>query len=357
MDLIKSPRLHALSGPILITGHSGFKGTWLTLLLERLGIEVVGYSLPPEKNSLFYRGNRIGKIQEEFADIRDYQQLNSFIQNVKPSAIIHMAAQPLVLESYRIPKDTFDINVMGTVNILNSAFANESVKSVIAVTTDKVYRNNNSGIPFTESGPLEGKDPYSASKVGAEATIAAWQQIAKISGGPKVVSVRAGNVIGGGDWAAERLLPDLIRSFINQEKIFLRNPESTRPWQHVLDPICGYLSALEFALEGESNPAFNFGPDSPSISVGEVVEIAIKYWPKDSLSEIPAKNQKNHLEAFSLNLDASSAHKILGWQPFWTQESAVIATINWWNKVINQDVSPITACHDDIIELLGESHL
>ena len=171
MSLKQLPALRSLSGPVLITGHSGFKGTWLTLLLEKLGIEVVGFSLSPEKDSLFDRASRTGAIKEVFADIRDCELLNSYINSVKPSAIIHMAAQPLVLESYRLPKQTFDVNVMGTVNVLDSAFKADSVKAVVVVTTDKVYRNDNSGRAFIESDPLEGKDPYSASKVGTEAVV------------------------------------------------------------------------------------------------------------------------------------------------------------------------------------------
>jgi CDP-glucose 4,6-dehydratase len=257
MSLNQLPALRALSGPVLVTGHSGFKGTWLTLLLEKLGIEVVGFSLSPEKDSLFDRASRTGAISEVFADIRDYERLNSYINSVKPSAIIHMAAQPLVLESYRLPKDTFDVNVMGTVNVLDSAFNTDSVKAVIVVTTDKVYRNDNSGLAFIESDPLEGKDPYSASKVGTEAVVAAWQQIQRTSGGPKVVAVRAGNVIGGGDWGDSRLLPDLIRSFSSGQKMTVRNPASTRPWQHVLDPLSGYISTLEAVLNDEKITSIN----------------------------------------------------------------------------------------------------
>ena len=278
MNLSQLPALRSNSGPVLVTGHTGFKGTWLTLLLEKLGVEVVGFSLSPEKDSLFDRAGRTGAIKEVFADIRDYELLNTYITSIKPSAIIHMAAQPLVLESYRLPKETFDVNVMGTVNVLDSAFKTDSVQAIVVVTTDKVYRNDNSGRAFIESDPLEGKDPYSASKVGTEAAVAAWQQIQRISGGPKVVAVRAGNVIGGGDWGDNRLLPDLIRSFSSGQKMAVRNPASTRPWQHVLDPLGGYISALEAILGGEKISSVNFGPDTQSIAVSEVVKIAVETW-------------------------------------------------------------------------------
>ena len=183
-----------------------------------------------------------------------------------PGAIIHMAAQPLVLESYRIPRETFETNVMGTVNILDAAFATEFVKGIIVVTTDKVYRNDNLGMKFVESDALVNKDPYSASKVGTESVVAAWQQISKVSNGPKVVATRAGNVIGGGDWADDRIIPELIRGFSTNSKVIVRNPKSTRPWQHVLDPLVGYVMVLEAVLAGEQIASMNFGPGILTVS-------------------------------------------------------------------------------------------
>ncbi len=354
MNLLTTPHIHSLMGPILITGHTGFKGTWMTLLLEKLGIDVVGYSLPPEKDSLFDRANRTGAIVEKFADIRDFKEVNDFIHKYKPSAIFHMAAQPLVLESYHIPRETFDVNVMGTVNLLDSAFACESVEAIVVITTDKVYRNDNSGRAFIESDPLEGKDPYSASKVGTEAAVAAWQQIAKISGGPKVISVRAGNVIGGGDWASSRLLPDLIRSFLSDEKMEVRNPSSTRPWQHVLDPLNGYLLALEAMLDKEEITAINIGPDSNSLEVSQIVEIARKTWGRETYINLPVSEAINNSEAVSLQLDATYSRRILGWKSKWSQEEAVISTVQWWDKVLNEQINPTAACQDDINILLVE---
>ena len=348
MGNLEIPRVQSLSAPVLITGHTGFKGAWLTLLLERLGVEVVGFSLSPEKNSLFDREGRTGAIKEVFADIRDYDLLNSYINSIKPSAIIHMAAQPLVLESYRLPKDTFDVNVMGTVNVLDSAFKTDSVQAVVVVTTDKVYRNDNSGRAFIESDPLEGKDPYSASKVGTEAAVAAWQQIQSISGGPKVVAVRAGNVIGGGDWGDNRLLPDLIRSFSRGEKLTVRNPASTRPWQHVLDPLSGYISVLEAVLNDEHLSSVNFGPDTQSIAVSEVVRIAVETWGLKTNIELDSSVPKSTTEAVSLDLNPNYAKNSLGWEPCWSQEEAVNSTIQWWNKVLNQGVAPIDACLNDL---------
>jgi CDP-glucose 4,6-dehydratase len=265
-----------------------------------------------------------------------------------------MAAQPLVLESYRLPKDTFDVNVMGTVNVLDSAFNTDSVKAVIVVTTDKVYRNDNSGLAFIESDPLEGKDPYSASKVGTEAAVAAWQQIQRTSGGPKVVAVRAGNVIGGGDWGDNRLLPDLIRSFSSGQKMTVRNPASTRPWQHVLDPLGGYISTLEAVLNDEKITSINFGPDTKSIAVSEVVEVAVKTWGLSTNIELGSLVQNNAAEAVSLDLNPDYAKQSLGWEPFWSQEEAVISTVQWWNKVLNQRVKPVDACLDNLSQILSQ---
>ena len=351
MENLIFPLIKSLPGPILITGHTGFKGTWMTILLQRLGVPVVGYSLSPEEDSLFNRAKRAGLISETFSDIRDYQELSKFISGARPSAIIHMAAQPLVLESYRLPRETFDVNVMGTVNLLDSAFKNDCVRAVVIVTTDKVYRNDNSGRPFIETDPLSGKDPYSASKVGTEAAVSAWQQITRLSGGPPVMSVRAGNVIGGGDWALERLLPDLIKSFLSGTTLSVRNPKSTRPWQHVLDPLRGYLIALEAILGKSEISAINFGPKSESLSVSRVVDIARNAWNQETHVMTDVTSEKNR-EAQELQLDSSYANGFLGWSPAWNQEEAIIATVDWWRKVEQNKIDPLTACLEDIEKII-----
>lgn len=347
-------RLRELPNPVLVTGHTGFKGTWLTLLLERLEVPVIGLSLSPLENSLFARAHRTGAIPEAFLDIRDFDSVQQFMSAHKPSAVIHMAAQALVLESYKTPRVTFETNVMGTANILAAAFKVESVQAVEVITTDKVYRNDNSGTAFVETDALEGKDPYSASKVAAEAAIAAWQQIAKVAGGPKVFSVRAGNVIGGGDWAEDRLIPDLVRSFVRQSLITVRNPESTRPWEHVLDPLCGYVLALESVLNGNVIKALNFGPDSESLSVKEIVELSTTAWPLKTSVEFSKDSQGQSAEAKELQLNSSLARKVLGWQPRWSQDEAVLSTISWWDKVLNRGIEPSEACKNDIDFLLSK---
>lgn len=328
MEYPLGQRLRELPGPLLLTGHTGFKGTWMTFLLEHLKVPVVGYSLPAEKDSLYDRAERTGAIPEAFADIRDHEELERFIDLHKPSTIIHMAAQPLVLKSYESPRETFDVNVMGTVNVLDIAFKRDFVKVIIVVTTDKVYRNDNSGRAFVETDPLEGKDPYSASKVGTEAVVAAWQQIAKVSGGPRVVSVRAGNVIGGGDFAENRLFPDIAKSISTRSTVVIRNPLSTRPWQHVLDPIAGYLKLLEYSLEGAASSNYNFGPKEPSLSVMEVVNtVSRKY---SDIATFEVRQEFSIQESQILNLSVSRATSELKWLSRWNQEEAIEKTMAWW---------------------------
>ena len=346
--------LQNLSGPVLITGHTGFKGTWMTLLLQQIGVPVIGYSLKPEKDSLYSRARLKGQIPEKFGDVRSYKKLKKFITTHQPSTIIHMAAQPLVLDSYEIPLETFDVNVMGTANILDVAFNVKSVQAVLVVTTDKVYRNHNTGRAFVESDPLEGHDPYSASKVGAESVVRAWQQISEVTGGPKVVSVRAGNVIGGGDFAKNRLIPDLVRSIlIKKESVVLRNPISTRPWQHVLDPLAGYIAALELSLSGETELSFNFGPSSRSLTVETVARRFIHL--SDYNLEFKIDNSSIIKESTSLNLDTSQSEKILKWNCIWDQSTSVDLSFTWWSKVLNKKISPKEACLDDIEKFLVEA--
>jgi CDP-glucose 4,6-dehydratase len=327
----------------------------MTFLLEQLNVPVVGYSLPAEKDSLFDRAERIGAIPEEFSDIRDYASLERFIDLHEPSTIIHMAAQPLVLKSYESPRETFDVNVMGTVNVLDIAFKKDFVKAIIVVTTDKVYKNDNSGRAFIETDPLEGKDPYSASKVGTEAVVTAWQQIARVSGGPVVVSVRAGNVIGGGDFAENRIVPDLIRGVLSGTPVEIRNPESTRPWQHVLDPLWGYLLTLVEILNTKPLTSLNFSPREQSLSVAEVVDVSIATWesikveaPILKLSDI----ESVYVESKELQLDSSRATNLLNWRPIFTQQEAIILTINWWKLLSLKKIQASDLIESDIKEFL-----
>jgi CDP-glucose 4,6-dehydratase len=342
--------IQAVCGPILITGHTGFKGTWLTLLLESLNMEVIGLSLPPDPESLYNRTSRAGKIKEKFFDIRDSELVDKFINAHKPKIIIHLAAQSLVLESYKNPRYTFEVNVNGTANILDAAIKSDSTQVVLTTTTDKVYENTGSGRSFLESDPLKGKDPYSASKVATENVIFAWREICKINNGPKLLTVRSGNVIGGGDISENRLMPDLIRAFSTNSELVIRNSISTRPWQHVLDPIAGYLLMIEKALQGNDLEILNFGPSEKSLQVKEVVEIATEYWQNDS--EVIFKESSNDLEAETLELDSTMARKNLGWSPHWSQRNAIIETVKWWKDVINRTYTADQKCKNEIQKLL-----
>jgi CDP-glucose 4,6-dehydratase len=334
--------------PVLIVGHTGFKGMWLTLLLEKLGVESIGLSLPAEENSLYSKLNRRGQISEYFQDIRDYTGTEKIIKRINPRFIIHLAAQPLVLNSYTAPRETFETNVLGTVNVLEAATRLDECKHIIVATTDKVYKNDDSGQRFTENSALGGKDPYSWSKVGTEAAIGAWQQITLVNGGPKITSVRAGNVIGGGDQAENRLLPDLIKSFVSNSEILLRNPKSTRPWQHALDPLWGYVSAL---TSESIDPAFNFSPDGKSLTVLEVANIAVDAWNIDLKINVDIEQGK--LESNTLELSSTLAKEKLNWKNCWSQENAVISTVNWWKSIQENTLSPIEACEANLEELFA----
>jgi len=335
-----------------VTGHTGFKGAWLGVLLETLNIPYVGYSLSAETDSLYERLNRNGSAPELFANILDIKTLNEFIESHNVKAVIHMAAQPLVLTSYKNPLETFAVNALGTANILQAACVAKEVKAVVAVTTDKVYRNSNDGRDFKESDPLQGHDPYSASKVAAESAVDAWRKVVNQSGGPRIVSARAGNVVGGGDWSANRLIPDLIKGFSKPVPVEIRSPNSTRPWQHVLDPLVGYLLALENALCGSETESFNFGPSTPSISVKKVSEIAKTVWPGKTI--VNYSESSGDAEAKTLGLDPSQATQMLDWQSYWSQEEAIASSVEWWVNVLKKKIDPLDACFSDITKILRE---
>jgi CDP-glucose 4,6-dehydratase len=357
MHVLTKSNLKNLSGPILITGHTGFKGTWLTMLLEVLGVEVVGLSLPPEKESLFTRARRTGRVNEEFVDIRDFKKVEKFVRSVKPSAVFHLAAKPLVIDSYLEPRETFEVNLMGTVNVLDISQKVDSIRAVVCASTDKVYRNLNDGRKFLEMDPLEARDPYSASKVAAEAALNAWHHLPKahIGQDTNVVSVRAGNVIGGGDLSRNRLIPDLIRSVINQQRTVIRHPNSTRPWQHVIDPLLGYVMLLETILNGTKLRAMNFSTGEASLTVSEVARLASNHWPQIEYMFASELNDFELVESKSLELDSSSAKSTIGWEAFWSQERAIERTISWWRDVINHEVTPEEACLSDIRAALVSS--
>jgi CDP-glucose 4,6-dehydratase len=318
---------------ILITGHTGFKGSWLSYILDYVGSEITGFSLKPNTEpSLFKSLNFTKKFNSIIGDIRDKDKLREIIKNFKPEFIFHLAAQPLVIESYQNPKDTFDVNFTGTLNLLEILRELNLSVQVIFVTTDKVYENLELGVPFIETDKLGGKDPYSASKAASEILIDSYNKSFFKDSNINIASARAGNVIGGGDWSQHRLLPDIIRSCFENSELVIRNSNSVRPWQHVLDPILGYL---DLARKLSINPkvfkgAWNFGPNEKTpISVNDIIDI---FKTKQELSNIKIEDDRSNKESKYLQLDISKSKTILNWKPRWSSEIAVEYTIKWYTQ-------------------------
>lgn len=330
--------------PVFITGHTGFKGSWLTLALSDLGADVHGYALnPPTNPSLFDVLGIANLLKSDFrADLSDLVALREAIKVAQPEVVFHLAAQPLVRIGYSDAVGTFATNVMGTVHVLEAIRGFESVKAVVIVTTDKVYENREWLYPYRESDPLGGYDPYSASKAAAEIVVASYRSsfFNPASGCPtKIATVRAGNVIGGGDWAQDRLLPDCIRAFTAGQSVRLRYPNAVRPWQHVLEPVLGYLLMAE-KLRGMNADsytcAWNFGPDtSGDATVGEVAKTTAEIWGRGARVEIDQVGEHPH-EAGLLRLDISRVRSELGWRPIWNVRQAIEATVDWHKAWIDQ---------------------
>jgi CDP-glucose 4,6-dehydratase len=342
--------LKSLQGPILVTGHTGFKGTWLVELLESLGFEVVGLSLPAEQDSLRDRiGSERGYV-DFFVDVNNSGKVNEIVATINPGFIFHLAAQAIVSEAFANPAKTYLTNMVGTLNVIEAAKNLSQCRGVQVITTDKVYWNDESGKAFSEQDAIFGYDPYSGSKVGAEAVVAGLQSLYKDRHGLLIQSVRAGNVIGGGDFAINRLLPDIVRSILNEEVFVVRNPESTRPWQHVLEPLTGYVMAAERMLKYQDNSPYNFGPTEDSLSVSQVISIVREIWPKLVINTADGKALRMH-EAKTLQISPTKAIHELGWTPIFSQQKAIELTINWWDKVLSGKSSPLSAMRSDI-ELL-----
>lgn len=328
---------------VFLTGHTGFKGAWLCVILKHLGAEVTGYSLPaPTEPSLFKLLNIKDDITHIEANICDRPKLNDAIKNAEPDILIHMAAQSLVRESYKDPIETMDTNVTGTLNVLEACRGLDNLKSLLVITTDKCYRNDETGEFFREGDPLGGKDPYSASKACAEIVTNSYIDSFFQEGSTTVSTARAGNVIGGGDWAADRLIPDVIRAIENSQSVLIRNPLSTRPWQHVLEPLFGYMLLVEkMYTDGKSYSGnWNFGPEPTGItSVGEVLLILSK-----SLSFKIEQDEGTHpYESKTLGLNIDKAREKLGWRPSLTVEKAINWTGEWYQAYLDkQDLEAIT---------------
>lgn len=318
---------------VLVTGHTGFKGGWLSLWLRELGAQVSGFALPaPTDPSLFEQVRLRELVNHIEGDVRDLNALQQAIGETQPEIIFHLAAQPLVRYSYANPVETFATNVMGTVHVLEGARHTKSVRAVICVTTDKCYENREWVWPYRETDPMGGHDPYSSSKGAAELAIAGYRR--SYPQGPKIASVRAGNVIGGGDWAPERLVPDIVRALLAGEPPLIRNPSSIRPWQHVLDALSGYLLVAQRLLEGrdELATAWNFGPSAEDARpVGWIVEKMLRAWGSTSGWIHPDAEQLH--EAVLLRLDSSKGRAELGWRPALNLEEALDKVVEWHSRV------------------------
>ncbi len=323
---------------VLITGHSGFKGAWLSLWLQKLGAHVVGYSSePPTEPNLFSVARVESGIISITGDVRDLPHVLTVFEEHLPEVVVHMAAQALVRQSYEDPVETYQTNVMGTIHVLEAARRCQFVKAVVVVTSDKCYENREQTGPYTENEPLGGSDPYSSSKACAELVTAAYRRsFFAIHNGPEsvpvVTTVRAGNVIGGGDWARDRLIPDCIRAFVSRESVRLRYPLAVRPWQHVLEPLSGYLMlAQRLLLQGAQafSGAWNFGPDgADDATVGAIAQRIARMWSGGSVTTLEQPNLPH--EAGLLHLDSTKAITRLGWRPRWSLDRALEETVCWY---------------------------
>jgi CDP-glucose 4,6-dehydratase len=327
---------------VFLTGHTGFKGSWLSLWLTALGARVTGYALAPPTNPSLYELAQVdARVSSVIADIRDLERLKTAMLQASPEIVIHMAAQPLVRDSYKIPVDTYAINVMGTVNLLEAVRACSSVRVVVNVTTDKVYENREWHWGYRESEPFGGYDPYSNSKGCSELVTASYRSSYFNPGafekhGVAVATARAGNVIGGGDWAGDRLIPDIIRAILAGEPVRIRNPHAIRPWQHVLEPLSGYLCLAQGLYEDGPRYAegWNFGPrDEDAKPVEWLVKRLCAAWGENARYEVDAGDHPH--EAHYLKLDCSKARAELGWIPRWGLDRALKEIISW-TKVYRQ---------------------
>ena len=320
---------------VLLTGHTGFKGAWLSQWLTMIGAEVAGIALPPDTEpSLFALLGGAGAASH-FFDIADLNRLKKVMGDFQPEIVFHLAAQSLVRRSYAMPMETLLANVIGTAHVLEAARATPSLKAVLVVTSDKVYRNTESGHAFVEDDALGGDDPYSASKAAAEIVTQSWRQsFFRSPSAPLIASARAGNVFGGGDWCQDRLLPDIARAIAAGTPVILRNPASVRPWQFVLEALGGYLMLGERLLRGEADFAqgWNFGPtEAGGMTVGDFAGLALARWGEGRIEYQPDPAAPK--EAAMLRLDSAKSRERLGWRPVLSLEEAISLSVSWYRDV------------------------
>lgn len=323
---------------ILITGHTGFKGAWLTAWLHQLGASVFGLALPPETNqSLFAQGELEAYCNHCLLDVRDSERVWQRVKEVQPDVVFHLAAQPLVRESYKNPVDTAAINIMGSVHVMEAVRRLDKPCAIVMVTSDKCYENFEKQHCYQEDEPMGGHDVYSASKGCAELMIASYRRsFFPLSGPVRLASARAGNVIGPGDWAADRIVPDAMRSFSKGEPLVVRNPEAVRPWQHVLEPLAGYLRLGECLIGqdgGDYTEGWNFGPEGESArTVSEVADAMVANW-EGAKWESPPRAEEPH-EATLLQLDITKAKQRLGWRPVWDFDETIERTVCGYQELL-----------------------
>ncbi len=339
---------------VFLTGHTGFKGSWLALWLHSLGAIVKGYALsPPTDPSLFNEAKIDSIIDSQIGDIRDQDLLHESITTFNPDILIHMAAQPLVRYSYDAPIETYEVNVIGTAKVLEAARSCSNLKAIVNITTDKFYENDGRSEGYKESDPMGGHDPYSSSKGCAELVTSAYRRSFLQDQGIGLASVRAGNVIGGGDWADDRLIPDILRSFEKNEPVVIRNPKATRPWQHVLEPLSGYL-VLAQKLYGEQDKyaeGWNFGSNETDVRpVDWILDKMIIKWLNSSWE---LDQNSNPHEAVFLKLDISKAESKLGWKPVWELNQTLEKIIDWHKAWLNKEDMQ-TICLAEIEEYMRD---
>lgn len=335
---------------VFLTGHTGFKGCWLALWLAMRKTRVFGYSLPPKIPSLYHDADLGGKFEEQYANILDGELLREKMADFAPDIVFHLAAQPLVRASYREPVLTYKTNVMGTVNLLEAVRNTPSVKGVVVITTDKCYKDRKWEWGYRETDELGGMDPYSSSKACAELACDAWRSSYFIHAGVLLATARAGNVVGGGDWAEDRLVPDAMRAFARGEPLIIRSPNAVRPWQHVLEPLSGYMELAECLYRGDRSCAcgWNFGPPAgDSRRVEEMAESLAGLWPGEAEYEIE-ENRALH-ESHLLRLDSSRAIQKLGWRPKLSFERTAEMAVTWYARVRDGE-SPYAVTREQILE-------
>ncbi len=325
---------------VFLTGHTGFKGSWLKIWLESMGAQVSGYSLKPNTTPNLFEAAKLGVNDSEFGDVCDSQKLEKSLLQSGAEIVLHFAAQPLVRYSYVNPIETFATNMMGTVHLLNAIRAASTVRAALMITTDKCYENREWVWGYREEDPVGGHDPYSSSKACAEIITSAMRRSFFADGKVAIATARAGNVIGGGDWAEDRLIPDIMRAIQTKSVLKIRNPSATRPWQHVLEPLGAYLTLTEalYNKGTEFAEAWNFGPaDKDAKSVGDIVELMSQTWnTQQSKSDLKYEFEQPHSkkvhEARFLKLDCSKAQARLGWYPRWDAETAIQKTAEWYKS-------------------------